>query len=482
MRDLIYSVDKWTSYLFGRLVKESPVVQQHIDVGTKKVPTFKAFAREVFARLYGTPPPVSRIRPEDGWAETLHSALEELDAYKKLRAYSAHDKELASAATATLLEQLVDMLPEPPSPIADPDKRRDEVRGLLDFLKQTAPDDADTLAALDKAIADGRASGAQAVASMVQFGNALDKDAIRGALRASVDAAATDSEEYTAAFAGLAGLGSTTAQLGDDTRAALGSALKSSDAMKRLALLAGRMRRLAMNKRRSRTKAAASEVNNITVGNDLSRLLPHELLKLSDPVLSLDFMRAFLEKSLFQYELVGNEKEGRGPVVVLIDDSVSMDGPPSTFAKATALALADLALSDRRTCRLIRFSDRLRASIDLRPGRDDTAKLLPFLADDVSGGTDFELPLTAAREAIDNDPVCERADVVLITDGEAELSKNFLDNWHAAARKDGLSTYAVHIGGQVPPVLHALTPDVIPLHSLVPERLEETLFGPIAGP
>lgn len=487
MRDLIYSVDKWTSYLWRNLVKTSPVAKDHVARGTAKVPTFDSFAREVFARLYSSPKPKDKLRPEDAWAKTLHASLDELPAFGKLQAYCAHNKDLASAATVNLLEQLVDKLPDAPSPIDDPEKRREEVRGLLDFLRSldpapppegTPPDP--SRAALEQALAEARKRGAAAVAAMAEYDAALKPDDIRAALRRSVDAAASEAEETAAAIAGLSGFGGT--QGTAHTQDALAAALKSSDALKRLALLAGRMRRIAMNKRRTRTSASASEVTDITTGSDLSRVLPHELSKLNDPLLALDFLRSFLEGGLLQYELAGHEKEGRGPVVVLVDDSDSMDGPRSIFARAAALALADLALSDRRSCRLIRFSHKLRATCDLRPGRDDTGTILAFLDGPPEGGTNFELPLLAAREAVDSAPICARADVVLITDGEAELSAPFLADWHARSRKDGLHTYAVHIGGHAPPVLSSLTKDVIVLPSLIPEKLEDKLFAPMVAP
>src|SRR5688572_23225791 len=124
MRELIYTVDKWTSYLWKSLLKDSDVIREHVGRGTKKIPTFPSFAREVFARLYWPPPRIVRPRPEDAWASTLHDALDELPAYKKLAAYCAHNKEFASAATASLLEQIVDKLPDPPAPLSDPDTRR----------------------------------------------------------------------------------------------------------------------------------------------------------------------------------------------------------------------------------------------------------------------------------------------------------------------------------------------------------------------
>lgn len=365
-------------------------------------------------------------------------------------------------------------------PLDDPENRRKEVRGLLDFIQAMNGADATAQAQIEDGIEDAKRAGRDAVAAMTAFNAALEPDDVRQALRRSVDDAALEVEEITSAAAGLFGLGGS-GQMSDETQTLLGGTLKSSETMRRLGMLAGRMRRLAMGKRRSRTKHAASELSDVTVGNDLARVLPHELMKLTDPLLALDFLRGFTERALLQYELSGNEREGRGPVVVLIDDSDSMDGAPSIFAKATALALADLALADRRACRLVRFSHRINATIDLRPRIDATSSLLPFLSANVDGGTDFELPLRSAREAIDREPTFERADVVLITDGEAQLSTEFLAEWKRRSAREGLTTYAVHVGAHAPPVLHALTPEVIELRSLLPERLEDTLFAKLTS-
>lgn len=477
MRELTYTIDKWTAYLWRNLAKDSPVVRAHVERGAKKLATFPSFAREVFARLYSRPLPITKTRPEDEWAKTLHIALDELPAFTKLTAYCGHNKEFASAATASLLEQIVDKLPEPPAALADPDARRKEVRGLLDFLNAIGPDN-DARAQVEAGIDEAKRDGKAEVAAMAAFNAALRPDDVRQALRRSVDDAALEVEEITSAAAGLTGLGGMN-RVSEATQALLGASLKASEPMRRLGMLAGRMRRLAVGKRRARTKQAASELSDVTIGNDLARVLPHELMKLTDPLLTLDFIRAFMERSLLQYELTGNEKQGRGPMIVLIDDSDSMDGPPSTFAKAAALALADIALADRRSCRLVRFSHKINATLDLKIGRDVTSELLTFLGGNVDGGTSFELPLRAAREAIDNEARFDRADVILITDGEAELSPEFVGEWNSRAKREGLTTYAVHIGAHPPAVLASLTTDVISLQSLLPERLDESLFARI---
>ena len=64
---------------------------------------------------------------------------------------------LASARVA--IETIVEQLPDPSAPLDDPEARRAEVRGLLDFLKSLAPNDETTRAVVEKQIDAARAVG-----------------------------------------------------------------------------------------------------------------------------------------------------------------------------------------------------------------------------------------------------------------------------------------------------------------------------------
>ena len=54
-----------------------------------------------------------------------------------------------------------------------------------------------------------------------------------------------------------------------------------------------------------------------------------------------------------QYLLSGNEPLGKGPLVVLLDKSGSMDGPRDIWATALSLALLDQAHRERRPFALV---------------------------------------------------------------------------------------------------------------------------------
>jgi uncharacterized protein with von Willebrand factor type A (vWA) domain len=77
---------------------------------------------------------------------------------------------------------------------------------------------------------------------------------------------------------------------------------------------------------------------------------------LRHPVLCREFKRRFVEGQLLEYAVRGEDKAGRGPMVVCIDGSGSMAGAKELWAKAVTLALADIARLERRQCRAIIFS------------------------------------------------------------------------------------------------------------------------------
>jgi len=72
-------------------------------------------------------------------------------------------------------------------------------------------------------------------------------------------------------------------------------------------------------------------------------------------VLRLDFPRSLLEYQVLQYQLSGPEAVGKGPLVVLLDKSGSLDGPRHISAAALALTLLDHDRHHRRTLALLGF-------------------------------------------------------------------------------------------------------------------------------
>jgi uncharacterized protein with von Willebrand factor type A (vWA) domain len=125
-----------------------------------------------------------------------------------------------------------------------------------------------------------------------------------------------------------------------------------------------------------------------------------------------------------------DEQKGKGPMVVCLDVSSSMQGDKELWGKAVTLTLMDIARRQRRLFRAVLFSsgaDSLRV-IDVNRERryePELGKVMELAEYFPGGGTEFERPLDAAMELIAHKKL-RRADIVIITDGECQVSPQWL--------------------------------------------------------
>ena len=57
-----------------------------------------------------------------------------------------------------------------------------------------------------------------------------------------------------------------------------------------------------------------------------------------------------------QEEVSVEKKEPKGPIIVCVDTSGSMQGTPENIAKTVTFALSKIAIEEERKCYLISFS------------------------------------------------------------------------------------------------------------------------------
>jgi uncharacterized protein with von Willebrand factor type A (vWA) domain len=223
---------------------------------------------------------------------------------------------------------------------------------------------------------------------------------------------------------------------------ALAARLRSDARLKQISLLAGRFKRIAASKRRQKYRHGADEIADVEVGADLGRLLPAELVKLANRRLRPALMRNLVERSALQYQLIGNAPLGKGPLVVLVDKSGSMDGPRDMWATALALALLDQAHRERRMFALVCFDARVKFEAVVRPDEPLPENGL-FVA--CAGGTEIAVAFARGLELIgSNQGQLKRADLVLVTDGGSDTAS-------AAALRDvarnlGVTSLGLGIG------------------------------------
>ena len=230
-------------------------------------------------------------------------------------------------------------------------------------------------------------------------------------------------------------------------RLQLGERLLRSRKLQLLAKLVGAFREVASEARRKRVARSPQELHAVTSGAHLERILPSELLGLPRErgVLHREFIRRLAEGQLLEYELHG--ASARGPIVVCVDGSGSMDGAKELWAKAVAITLMDIARREKRRCLAIVFSSsheifevellasgRGRSAPGAMRHRVIDQNVLDFAEYFPGGGTDFEEPLRRAIDAVGTGDY-RRGDIVFITDGQAHVSPDLLDTLDRKRRK-----------------------------------------------
>ncbi len=192
-----------------------------------------------------------------------------------------------------------------------------------------------------------------------------------------------------------------------------------------------------------KTVHAVSEMSGIRRSDDISRLLPSELVQLGHPQLNLLWHAKRAEHTLLTYQVEGvlSEHEpleieefetsevteaepetGLGPILVCLDGSASMQGEPENIAKALVLEALRIAWQENRACYVYLFSGPdqiLQHELDLTQG--GLSQLLTFLTQTFHGGTDIIQPLLTALQKTQQEE-WKRADVLLVTDGRFPIT------------------------------------------------------------
>ncbi|GGQ89453.1 hypothetical protein GCM10010145_68650 [Streptomyces ruber] len=241
-----------------------------------------------------------------------------------------------------------------------------------------------------------------------------------------------------------------------DQRARLAERLQSGR-LARWAELIGRFRQMADGERARKVENATGELVGVTLGDDLSRVIPSELAHLGTPGLRAVFAARYAAGELMLYDSQGEQTTGQGAVIACVDTSHSMyaEGPGGVtreaWAKACALALLDQARHAGRDFVGILFSaaDKLRVFRFPAGAAADLAQVIDFAETFLGGGTDFQRPLSAAGELLEeefDDAARGRGDIVLITDEECDVTQEWMRGWNEAKRRLGFRVFGVAIG------------------------------------
>jgi uncharacterized protein with von Willebrand factor type A (vWA) domain len=224
-----------------------------------------------------------------------------------------------------------------------------------------------------------------------------------------------------------------------------------SPKLQQIAAVCGRFTRIALQQQKTRVKHPPDEITSITTGNEIERLLPSEIALLADADLEDLFYLRFTERGLTQYDLIGHEPEGQGPIIIAIDESGSMTTnygglTGEVWSKAVTLALLSIARLQKRDLAVIHFSGTDDLRLDLFPkGEATPAEVIACASFFFNGGTVFEPWMKKALELVDGSQF-GKADVICVSDGISDVSPEAQAEWTRRRAERGMRSYGVLIG------------------------------------
>ena len=211
--------------------------------------------------------------------------------------------------------------------------------------------------------------------------------------------------------------------------------------------------------------SGGSDIQGVTVGQSFASLLPFETAVFSDSQTEDIFLHKYIDHQLqlFHHKsengkpsrgLYNIRAKGRGPMIICMDTSGSMAGPPLDVARVVVSNIFMEAQRQRRACLLILYSEEIDV-IDLKNawenykvisggGYKDFIMQIPI----VFGATDITNMLLEIFERWENSQDYQLADVLVISDFEIPKPSINLLSKMMHYREQGYRFFGYKIGAE----------------------------------
>lgn len=469
-------------FLWEDFVRESrPAVRYLID--HYNIKQLSRFGKELFDRLYNADE-VNWLVSEDNYEEYFrkvcdgdHAALPV--GYKPENGiWYALMTDLSNAAGwANLLQHCVgDQFNSGNNAVTLLNKLADAIEDAItnqQFDVQMLTAAGEELQKLRDAFKKAQAAGDKGAANKArQRGKELNQqiaDAIQKALdnisphtNKIVDETLKESEEKNNDMSTLAGTvsgpGSKLADL--KQKKDLAQRLSNNKTLRKLAKKLGALKQTwAERKRAKKHKANYDSIVGVKFSDDLTRAFPVETALAGTEQGRALFALKYAHKSLLTKDYTASTNNlGKGPIVLYIDVSGSMSGEREVWSKAIALVVTEQAIKENRTVYINLFDTRIDSTIEIKPNKTGLNEILDFVATwTLGGGTSFNAVI---GHALDKGCKDARADVLMITDGCADLSDAFVTRLKAFKQTTGTQWSTICVETDIPEVCYKFSDEV----------------------
>ena len=197
--------------------------------------------------------------------------------------------------------------------------------------------------------------------------------------------------------------------------------------------------------------AAKSDITGITIGDNLSSLLPSETALLSCPATQPTFYHNYVEKRLqiFASASSGNAPvtQQDGPVIICLDTSGSMRGEKVEIACNLTMAITIIAQRRKRDVLVVKYSDWhfLLKVTKLSRQREDLEKFLSSYQG--CGNAENELFRWLFKDILPNEKAFDTADILCITDFGWEPLNDYTIKLIESFKRKGMIFYGLNVLG-----------------------------------
>ena len=439
--------------IYNDIVDQSPVMQQTLEEGEELLPTFKYLHQDIFLSLYKYK---ARVLPEvDMHISTrmnrgIISNLINTPEYISLRHTCRMDQFNAALGTEIIGREAIDILREAIEKLKDLEQKKDAMDRLMEE-EEKIDELIEDIGDIDELIEDAKRAGNGSLAAQLEQERQAKEQSV-ATLKAMANKIAEDCDELIEDDELVSEvsttMGSTLTETGKQVQEVselceawgLGTGencqvafqnkkdaierIRRSSKLHKLTDLVGKFKESAIVEQKKKAKHGAVEIKGVTTGDKIQDTLPSDRMNLCNDITKGDFYRRMSEHGLLQYSKESNKQKNKGPIIVCVDTSGSMQGDEEIWSKALTVGILEVAQMQKRDFACIIYSSHADKPIVIKKDEIAPQKIIDCAERFHNGGTSFEAPLNEALELI-KDSRFSAADIVFITDGDCYVSDNF---------------------------------------------------------
>jgi len=464
-----YDIDIET---YEDIVAQSPVMQQTLWDGEQLLPTFKYLHQDIFLSLYkykAVVLPETQMHISTRMNRGIIGNLINTPEYISLRQTCRMDQFNAALGTEIIGREAIEILKEALKQVQDLQKKKDAMDRLIEE-EEKIDSLMEEIGDIDELIDQAKRQGNGAYAAQLQAEREA-KEQAAATLKAMANKIAEECDELIDENDSLAqevsvSMGKTldaTSQevqqvsdlceawglgTGENGRVAFQNKkdaiekIRRSSKLNKLTDLVGRFKESAITEQKKKAKHGAVEIKSVTVGDKIEDTLPSDRMNLCNDSTKKDFYRRMTEHQLLTYSKEAHKQKNKGPIIVCVDTSGSMNGDEEIWSKALTVGILEVAQMQKRDFACIIYSSSADDPIVIKKDEIAPQKIITCAEKFHGGGTSFESPLNKALELI-KDSTFKEADIVFITDGDCYVSDEFTRKFKATKEDKGFKTLGV---------------------------------------